>query len=443
MAKAMSRARLLVLLCLACHPPAPVRPMVPGAVAVSSVSAPPAPVSRFSRIETELSALRGLPFKNGVPSRAYALLGLVPPGFDLTSTLEEALTTQVAAYYDPRSKAFRVVGDTRERDVDEMIVAHELTHALDDQHFDLENFDGGEDNRLGLTEDERTAREFVTEGEATFMMLVWQSASGVGAGKHLGPLAVAGLRMALAMLGAADPLELLAAARLGRSAAELSPQERGELDEMTRLPPLVSMPLIEPYFKGAALVSEVWGRGGWAAVGDLYRHPPASTEQILHAREKFFDRRDPPILVKLPTARPALTEAPVATDVLGELGMRAYFKTWDFPTAEAAAAGWGGDRFWVWKRDGQFTVLWATRWDSEGDAKKFLAAYLDTLEPRFPEVAIERAGPDAWRLLRAKGDLLHIERRVRDVDIIVGARPAQIADLRAVLLAVERRAAAD
>ena len=472
MAKAMSRARLLVLLCLACHPPAPVRPVVPGAVAVSSASPPPPPVSRFSRIETELSALRGLPFKNGVPSstqsrgdfrawvhaelgrelppaknqglsRAYADLGFVPPGFDLTSTLEEALTTQVAAYYDPRSKAFRVVGDTRDKDVDEMIVAHELTHALDDQHFDLETFDGGEDNRLGLTEDERTAREFVTEGEATFMMLAWQSASGVGAGKHLGPLAVAGVRMALAMLGAADPLELLAAARLGRSAAELSPQERGELDEMTRLPPLVSMPLIEPYFKGAALVSEVWGRGGWAAVGDLYRHPPASTEQILHAREKFFDRRDPPILVRLPAIRPALTEPPMATDVLGELGMRAYFKTWDFPTAEAAAAGWGGDRFWVWKRDGQFTVLWATRWDSEDDAKKFLAAYLDTLEPRFPEVAIERAGPDAWRLLRAKGDLLHIERRARDVDIIVGARPAQIADLRAVLLAVERRAAAD
>jgi hypothetical protein len=93
----------------------------------------------------------------------------------------------VAAYYDPRSKAFRVVGDTRDKDVDEMIVAHELTHALDDQHFDLETFDGGEGNRLGLTEDERTAREFVTEGEATFMMLAWQSASGEGRGQASWP----------------------------------------------------------------------------------------------------------------------------------------------------------------------------------------------------------------------------------------------------------------
>ena len=468
----MSRARTLLLLCLGCHAPAQVHPVAPGPAAVSPASAPPRPVSRFSRIETELSALRDLPFKNSIPSstqsradfrawvhaelgrelpptkneglsHGYADLGLAPPGFDLTTTLEEALTTQVAAYYDPRSKAFRVVGDTRGEDVDGMIVAHELTHALDDQHFDLETFDGGEGNRLGLAEDERTAREFVTEGEATLMMLAWRSASGEGAGKRLGPLGVAGVRMAVAMLAAADPLELLAAARRGRSVAELSPEERRELDEMTRLPPLVSMPLIEPYFKGAALVSEVWGRGGWDAVDDLYRHPPVSTEQILHTREKFFDRRDPPILVRLPAVRPALTEPPVATDVLGELGVRAYFKTWDFPTVEVAAAGWGGDRFWVWKRDGKFLVLWATRWDSADDAKRFLASYLDTLEPRFPEIGIERAGPDAWRLPRPEGDLLHIERRGRDVDVIVGARPEEIADLRAVLLAVERRAAAD
>jgi hypothetical protein len=273
--------------------------------------------------------------------------------------------------------------------------------------------------------------------------------------------------MALALLGAADPLELLAATRRGRSAAELSPEERRELDQMTRLPPFISMPLIEPYFKGAALVSQVWGRGGWAAVNDLYRHPPASTEQILHAREKFLDGRDPPIAINLPAGRPALNETPAATDVLGELGMRAYFKTWDFPSGDAAAAGWGGDRFWVWTRASRFTwepskgsqtlprrcaagkagglptrqflVLWATRWDSENDAKRFLAAYLDTLEPRFPGAGIARGGPDAWLLIRPQGDLLHIERRSRDVDVIVGAQTEEIPKLRAVLLAVERR----
>jgi len=465
MARAMSRTPLLVLLCLGCHAPAQVHPVAPTPTPASPDAA--SPVAHFSRIETELSALRALPFKHSVPSssqsradfrawvhgelgrelppeknqalsHAYADLGLAPQGFDLMTTLEEALTTQVAAYYDPSSKAFRVVGEARDKDVDEIIVAHELTHALDDQHFDLETFDGGEGNRLGLSEDERTARQFVTEGEATFMMLAWRTASGEGAAKQLGPLGVAGVRMALALLGAADPLELLAATRRGRSAAELSPDERRELDQMTRLPPFISMPLIEPYFKGAALVSEVWGRGGWAAVSDLYRHPPASTEQILHAREKFLDGRDPPIAISLPAGRPALNETPAATDVLGELGLRAYFKTWDFPSGDAAAAGWGGDRFWVWKRASRSLVLWATRWDSENDAKRFLAAYLDTLEPRFPGAGIARGGPDAWRLIRPQGDILHIERRGRDVDVIVGAQTEEIPKLRAVLLAVER-----
>ena len=490
----MSRTYLLVLLCLGCHTPAQVHPVAPTPAAASPDAA--SPVADFSRIETELSALRALQFKHSVPSstqsradfrawvhgelgrelppeknqalsHAYADLGLAPQGFDLMTTLEEAFTTQVAAYYDPSSKAFRVVGEAWGKDVDQIIVAHELTHALDDQHFDLETFDGGEGNRLGLSEDERTARQFVTEGEATFMMLAWRTASGEGAAKQLGPLGVAGVRMALALLGAADPIELLAATRRGRSAAELSPEERRELDQMTRLPPFISMPLIEPYFKGAALVSQVWGRGGWAAVNDLYRHPPASTEQILHAREKFLDGRDPPIAINLPAGRPALNETPAATDVLGELGMRAYFKTWDFPSGDAAAAGWGGDRFWVWTRASRFTwepskgsqtlprrcaagkagglptrqflVLWATRWDSENDAKRFLAAYLDTLEPRFPGAGIARGGPDAWLLIRPQGDLLHIERRSRDVDVIVGAQTEEIPKLRAVLLAVERR----
>ena len=472
------------------------------------------------------------PARNEGLSHAYADLGLVPQGFDLATALEEALTTQVAAYYDPHSKEFRVVGGGRGKDVDEIIVAHELTHALDDQHFDLETFGGGEDNRLGLSEDERTARQFVTEGEATFMMLAWRSASGEGRGKRLGPLGVAGVRMAVALLGAADPIELLASARGGRSVAELSPEDRGEIEQMTKLPPVISLPLIEPYFKGAALVSEVWGRGGWDAVADLYRHPPASTEQILHLHEKFFDRRDPPILMRLPAGRLVLGGPPIATDVLGELGLRAYFKSWNLPSAEAAAAGWGGDRFWVWKRAGQFTwepskgslrpsaphppppfrslppsgtsgpapspphslatlapsrsasptlprrfaagdegarearglgrvaggpeapvggagglptrqflVLWATRWDSEADARRFFAAYLDTLAPRFPGARIERAGPDAWRLLRPQGDLLYVERRSCDVDVVVGARLEEMSDLRSVLLAVERQAA--
>lgn len=464
----------LMCLVLACHAPARVQTVTPVPAAIAPAApaasaAPPAPAAppHFGRIEEELAALRGLPFvrpvpyaretqadfrarvhkelgrelpqeKNAVLSRAYVELGLAPAGFNLLSTLEDALTTQVAAYYDPESKSFRLLKDPRNKDTDDIVVAHELTHALDDQHFDLETYDGGPGNRLGLSEETRTARQFVTEGEATFMMVAWKAAGGQGKNKHLGPLSLAGLRMGLAMVGAADMVELMATARQGRSLEELSPEERKELDEMSKLPPMISLSLIEPYFKGAAFISEVWGRGGWAAVNDLYRHPPDSTEQILHFKEKFFDKRDPPIEIALPLERRVLVDKPADTDVMGELGVRAYFKTWDHPDGDSAAAGWGGDRFWAWTRASGQLVLWATCWDSEKDAREFLEAYLDTLEPRFPKSKVEAAGPNAWRVRLADGNWLHVARQGRDVDIIQGARLQEIPEIRTLLRSLSR-----
>lgn len=458
----------LSCLALACRAPARVQTVTPvAAPAPTPAGRPtPAPAADFAQLEDELSALRSLPFvrsvpyaresqsdfrarvhkelgrelpseKNEVMSRAYAELGLAPAGFNLFATLEDALTTQVAAYYDPESKSFRVLKDTEDKDTDDIVVAHELTHALADQHFDLETYDGGPGNRLGLSEETRTARQFVTEGEATFMMLAWKAAGGQGKNKHLGPLAVAGLRMALAMVGAADMIELLVTARQGRSLAELTPEERNELEQMGKLPPMISLSLIEPYFKGAAFISEVWGRGGWEAVNDLYRHPPDSTEQILHAKEKFFGRREPPIEIALPEKRSVLADKPSETDVLGELGLRAYFKTWDHPDGDVAAAGWGGDRFWVWKRADRDLLVWVTRWDSDGDADEFIEAYLDTLEDRFPASKIEAAGSNAWRVRLPAGHWLHVAHRGRGVDIIQGARLHEIAGITALLPRVQ------
>lgn len=460
-----------MVLGLACLTPSRTPTVTPAPTVVPSVPTPvTAAPSRFAHIEDELAALRGLPFvrsvpfaqesrkdfrarvhkelgreltpqKNEVLSRAFADLGLAPTGFNLLATLEDALTTQVAAYYDPESKSFRVLKDARDKDMDEMVVAHELAHALADQHFDLETFDGGPGNRLGLSEETRTARQFVTEGEATFMMVAWKAAGGQGKNKRLGPLSVAGLRMGLAMMGAADMTELLATTRQGRGLAALSPEDREELDQLSKLPPVISLSLIEPYFKGAAFISEAWGRGGWEAVNDLYRHPPDSTEQILHFKEKFFDGRDPPIEIALPEQRSVLPDKPAETDVMGELGVRAYFKTWDHPGGEIAAAGWGGDRFWVWKRAVGDLVLWATSWDSELDAREFLEAYLDTLGPRYPKAAVETAGRDGWRLRLPGGDWLLLARRGRDVDVIQGVRPQEISEMRSLLHTLGRKVA--
>jgi hypothetical protein len=468
------RRRLAVLLLLACRTtggdrPAP--PVAPAPVAPAA-PAPDRTPAWQRRIQAEVSALRGLPFRRPVAygvqtrtqfrafvreelardmppaqrsglSRSYAQMGFLAEGFDLSRALEDALTTQVAAYYDPHRRALWVLNGSRPAGAasaaGDEVIAHELEHALQDQHFDLVEFDGGEGNARGLDDDERTARHFVAEGEAMFVMLAWQMGSGAGEARRLGPLAVAGLRMSVTMLAAADMVDLLSVARQGGAAGMLTAEDRADLEALARLPPVIAIPLVEPYLKGALLVSEVWGRGGWPAVDDLFRHPPASTEQVLHPAEKFLARRDPPVRIQAPALPPLLREAtPLSSEVLGELGWRIYFKTHQLPDGDRAAAGWGGDRYWSWQLHGRAVVLTATRWDSEADAAEFLAAYRATLARRFPGVPI-RSGPGAVRLVRPSSGLITVEQRGQDVDIVDGAVEAELPPLQSFLRATTRR----
>jgi hypothetical protein len=455
--------------------PAPAAAAAPPVAAAPPTAAAPVapPPPWLADIEAELEALRGLAFQRQVRfgtqsrdsyrldvraqiarelppakgadlSRAYQAMGYARPGFDLARALEEAVSTQVAAYYDPHTRAFKVID--RGPDRQDSVVAHELAHALQDQHFDLAAFQPdseAEQRRLDLDDDHLLARRFVVEGEATFLMMARGLGSGAAGGMRLGPLAVAGLRMNLTMLAAADMLDLLANMRQGRSADRLDPETRSELEALARLPPLVTLPLIEPYLKGALFVSEVWARGGWSAVDALYAHPPASSEQVLHPLEKFLPARDPPLRVRLAVDPPPVLAAAharlLSSEVIGELGWRIYFKTWQYPAVEQAAAGWGGDRYWAWERGGGMVTLTATRWDSDEDARRFFAAYQVTLASRFPSAGhAATLARDEIEVLAPEGRVLVLERRGRDVDVIDGATSAERPALEMALRAATR-----
>ena len=450
---------------------------VPRVVAPASVAAPP----WLREVEAEVATLRGLPFLRGVPyaresradfrayvradiardlgpekaadeSRALATLGFVPDGFDLRAAMEDAAVTEVAAYYDTDRRDFRVLdrSDGAAAGTDDVgdrgVVAHELTHALQDQHFGLEAFGGERPVDLGLDDDEKLARRCVVEGEATFVMFAEMLGAGRGAAISLGPFAVAGARMALDALAAADVLDLFGVMREGTT--DLDGESRRELEAVEKQPPWVTLPMIEPYFKGAALVSRVWGRGGWAAVDHLYRQPPRSTEEVLHP-EKLLDATDAPVRVRMLAEPPPLPRGPgtrlLETNVLGELGWRIYFKTWKLAAGDAAAAGWGGDRYWVWDRAGRAVAAIATTWDSEADAAEFASAYEETLASRFPRAiaGADAAAPDAVTIRAPAGRTIVVERHERDVDVVDGADDAERASLRRALRAAERRSAAE
>jgi hypothetical protein len=392
------------------------------------------------------------PAKAADQARALIALGLAPAGFDLRAATEEALVTQVAAYYDTKARSFRVVESKRGHEAsgdakwDSVVVAHELTHALQDQRFDLETFHGERAQLLGLDDDEQLARRFVVEGEATFLMLAHALGGGRGEAIRLGPFAVAGLRMTLAMLSAADLVDLLALSHQGRGSDQVDPEARAELEAIARLPLYLTLTMNEPYFKGAQLVSDVWAQGGWPAVDGLFRSPPQSTEQALHPREKLMGERDVPVRVRLPAQPPPLPPARGAprlleTNVLGELGWRIYFKTWKVEGGDEAAAGWGGDRFWVWERAGRAVAVMATTWDDEAEAKQFADAYERSFVERFPRVS-SGADERGARVLRISSSrAVIVERNGRDVDVIDGADPEDLPSLRAALRGASRELA--
>ncbi|MDP9293303.1 MAG: hypothetical protein M3O90_02585, partial [Actinomycetota bacterium] len=172
------------------------------------------------------------------------LLGLLEPGVNLRDVSASVFGQGVAGYYDPRTGRLRIVegAQTANRVLNEITLAHELTHALEDQRFglDLDQAAGSDDAAL--------ARLALVEGTATSLMLEY-------AERHFSP-----------------------AQTLGGLLSSLG-QDTGDL------PPFVEAQLLFPYTAGQRFVERLYrvGGGRWAVVDAALRfRPPASTEQILH-----------------------------------------------------------------------------------------------------------------------------------------------------------------
>jgi hypothetical protein len=364
-----------------------------------------AALGRVAKIEPEVARLRHLAFERAVPTRyqkpdefrafvrreiarelpatrsrdltaALAHLGFLARPTDLAGVEEQAMTTQAGAYYDPAAKAFFVVMVPSSDLMLDTMSAHELTHALQDQHFDLERYLPSDDK---LDEDAATARRFVAEGDATLVMLLYTMRTMLG--DQITPAVLAVLR---------DQIEKLAAQDLAALETQVRQQSalfggmdgdiQKSIDAMDDIPPAVLVPLLDSYMKGALVALTAYERGGWAAVDALYRDPPSSTEQVLHPATKLYPVRDRPRRVALAhSADPEL-----AGNVLGELQWKVYFELWKVPHAAEAAAGWGGDRYSVTRRrDGRLIGRIATVWDTPKDAREFAAAYIASLEARW------------------------------------------------------------
>jgi len=372
----------LVLLLNACgasgptgSPNASQGPSTPASVAPAGSAAPTPivdPATVYATIENQVIAIRGLKPKDAVEpkilddaglkklvsdsfskdnppevvaanERILKAFGLLPADASLTDLYINLLGSQVAGLYNPDQKTLFVVSRSGQLGgAEKTTFAHEFTHALQDQNFDL--------GSLRLDEigqgDRSFARLALVEGDATLSMSIWQ-------------------------------IQNLTQAELGQmlAAAASDPSTKVLLD----MPPILRETLLFPYVQGLSFVQGLQASGGWPAVDAAFAKPPASTEQIIHP-EKYASG-EAPIAVTLPSdlaARMGSGWKVGLEDTFGEFQLAIWLRgntAIGTGGANAAAAGCGGDRISVLDGpNGSWAVVLRTAWDTPADAAAFESA---------------------------------------------------------------------
>jgi hypothetical protein len=285
-----------------------------------------------------------------------AMTGVYPPGMNLKSSSLNLMHSQIAAFYDPHAKQMVLVEGAinvslwnsassfmAQRDITgEMILAHELTHALQDQHFHLEHMmDAVKDN-----DDRDLALKALAEGDATLS----------GFGYVNGKLDNATINTILLRL--ADLPKTLAA-------------------ESGNVPLGLTAPLVFQYYDGARFVAYGYRRGGWSAVDAIYHDPPQTTLQVMHP-ELYFDHTFRPATVKLDGYQPFLKDWSKADDdTYGALLLQVILRRnlGDDAPEVALADQWTGDRIIVLRKNKALTILWLIGFSDDAGAGKFAKAY--------------------------------------------------------------------
>jgi hypothetical protein len=309
----------------------------------------------------------------------YQRLGFLPPDTALAPAFKELMSDQLAALYDPRTKTLaltrsglrqqptsvRLLGFFSGRDfLGEVLVAHELTHALQDQHYGLPTTTPPLTNAQG---DRIVARRALLEGDASLASVA-----------YLRP----------------EPLDAATVQRFVEQVAAIPEELRAR---HPNVPEMIRSSLAFQYNAGSGFAAAAYLRGGWPAVDAAHRDPPASSEQVLHP-EKYFDVRDRPIEVAIggtdELERRGWTR--IVEDTFGELDVRVLAgRGFDPLRAGSIAGGWGGDRVRVLARGGDLVIVWLSAWDSEADA----AELADALPTLLPDAAVERRGARVLMLL--------------------------------------------
>jgi len=375
----------------------------------------------LSGIKEQLVDIRGLEFKQPVPAekqsledfRAYVKedlelyfpeerlegmaaglirLGVMKEKLDLGEAFVDAMVSQAGAYYDPVDDKFYYLMTDIPADMIRIFAAHELVHALQDQHFPLEDLLTEFENapRGGPRNDDYIlAVRCLVEGEATYVHTIWQMQEMMGMDITANPNME---RMQFRQMASMDVEQLakMAQAQMGEALGEDNDLLEA-VKAMDEIPAYILHPLYAAYMNGAYFVMSVRQKNGWESVAQAWKDMPASTEQCLHPEKYTAEQRDVPTRLDLPAFEYLADEAwrEVDSSIHGELYMSILLRENGVPLgdARAAAAGWDGDIYRAYRNDVNDTsIVLATTWDTPDDAGEFAEAYRTALEGKYPNI---------------------------------------------------------
>jgi len=347
-------------------------------VAVAVVSAEEMAARVRANVQAELD-----PEDLAVEQALTRLLGILPAEVDLAAAIEDLYAEQVVGFYDGDTKELVVAGGEELTALGEIIVVHELVHALADQHFGISA------SLDGLVEagryHEAAALQALAEGDATYFQMVY--------------------------------LQQLPVDRQLQALVESLEADTTVLDS---LPDWVGEDLTFPYEWGFGFVERLVAEGGAGAVDQAYQNLPTTVEQIMHPTAYFaFEPARP---VALPAT--ALEGYTVHEEgQYGEWGLMLYLlEGVGDGVATIAAAGWGGDAYRLHWNGSEVTFAYLFEGDTPRDAEELAAAVADSLRGNMA-VGAPVTDEEAGSILLEGADFAFIQRVGARVLVVVAGDP--------------------
>ncbi|HEX4230913.1 MAG TPA: hypothetical protein VHZ07_19705 [Bryobacteraceae bacterium] len=347
--------------------------------------------SQINAIVKTLSAITGLPEKHPVtyaeiskkqlrqflvkrikktlkPAELHAdelslkMFGLVPQDFDLKQSTIDLLTEQAAAFYDYQErKLFLLQGSSFT--AEQTTLAHELSHALADQNFNLSKY---MDSSPG-NDDENLAHTAVVEGEASWLMVAYDL-------KASGQPPV-------------PTREML------DSVADSSDSSMAEYPVLKSSPLYIQQSLLFPYSEGTLFFDAVYRKLGKPSFAGVFTDPPSDSAQIIHP-ERYFDReketKPDVVMLKLRDAK-LLTEGSMG-EFDQEMMIREFLNKAE---ADRLAPHLSGGYYKIFEigKNREPLLDYASEWDSERDAAAYFAAYRQILRKKWKTCNVAQSSP--------------------------------------------------